>query len=360
MGELGLNFPERSQSNMSTSRQDFLIASLKNAEDKKALLRAELKKAEESVKNLKKSISTIDKEVTGIYDELIGKVSYPILDAIEEVQAQEVVQTVEPRLECVIPVAKYRFERVGDFAVIHCGSETKKISLEDAEHRLYIRNPHSQEPTQEEIMENGWKSLISLTARFQDELWDSLEIQQAKRTFKSKELIGFERVFKRGNSFDCVFFYQGRDVYELSFDKIELRLIGEDPANYRNWLDLCDKAWTELLKATQADLSSLIEGLNPRSSNKIAWKIEEPKSKDAYPATTLLRGMERRPIPFDAFDDPKFYLTIPSLGQPELKNLWDKLEKYGFKTELEHDLIVPANQPKAKKSRSKKKADLTT
>jgi len=230
---------------MSTSRQDFLIASLKNAEDKKALLRAELKKAEESVKNLKKSISTIDKEVTGIYDELIGKVSYPILDAIEEAQQPtEVTQPIQPETLSLAP-----------FAITE--------------------------------------------------------------TVVPSQIITFERVGKRGDSFDCVHFYRGSEVFQMPFDKIELRLIGDDPSSYKNYLDLCDTAWNELHKedVEQKVLASLIDDLQPLEPNWIVWKIEEN-------TITLLKGVERRIVPTKIVAKLNLDTYLCS-SQKSLETLWD-------------------------------------
>lgn len=230
---------------MSTSRQDFLIASLRDAESKKALLKAELKKAEDTVKNLKKFISTIDKEVTGIYDELVGRVSFPILDAIEEAQQQpiEVAQPIQPETLPITPLA--------------------------------IIEP-----------------------------------------VNPSQLITFERVGKRGDSFDCVHFYRNNEVFQVQFDKIEIRLIGDDPSSYKNYLDLCDTAWNELHQEDidQEVLARLIEDIQPLSSDWIAWKIEEN-------IITLLKGLERRVVPKGIIATYDLLFNMPS-EEKSLEALW--------------------------------------
>jgi hypothetical protein len=207
------------------SRQDLLIANLKELRGRKDLLSKELEASLSKTKELKNKIKDSEKEITGIIDELSGKITYPILDEIEKEETK--TQEIKP--------------------------------------------------------------------------------------------ITFERVGKRGSDFDCVFFYQGENIFDLSFDKIELKLIGEDPANYKDYLDLSDTAWKELQNADQETLQELINNLTPRP-NRFAWKINDSAKPTII---TLMKGKERKVVP----DSLARLVDIETFNPFKCKKLWEQLEE---------------------------------
>ena len=77
-----------------SSRQDLLIANLKDLTAKKGLQMIVIKKAEENLKNLKLSVRATDKEMCVIIDELSGKVSYPILDEIDKAETAKAIDQI--------------------------------------------------------------------------------------------------------------------------------------------------------------------------------------------------------------------------------------------------------------------------
>ena len=77
-----------------SSRQDLLIANLKDLTVKKGLQMVVIKKAEENLRNLKLSVRVTDKEMCAIIDELSGKVSYPILDEIDKAETAKAIDQI--------------------------------------------------------------------------------------------------------------------------------------------------------------------------------------------------------------------------------------------------------------------------
>lgn len=76
-------------------RTEELLANLRELKSRKGLEEKNLKELIEKANKAKLSIKKIDKEVADIIDELSGIKTFPILDAIAEVEAQAQTQTQE-------------------------------------------------------------------------------------------------------------------------------------------------------------------------------------------------------------------------------------------------------------------------
>lgn len=146
-----------------------LVGNLSELTKKKDLLSLELKKAHDNVKNLKISVQKVEKEITGIVDELSGKISYPILDLAEaQTQEQKLISQASPIKDlqeiAQIPRA-IPFERIGrrgdipESVLFYLGEDTFEASLDVLEIHLIGADPKSY-TNYEALCDAAWEELI--------------------------------------------------------------------------------------------------------------------------------------------------------------------------------------------------------